>query len=87
MCGLTCLCRLGEPKTDSAEVGLFILQAEQTNRTGLGLEGKAESGSARRAVGGGGRVLLDDLPDHHMTLDTDQSVGATALTRPTKATE
>lgn len=57
LCGLTCLCRLGEPKTDIAEVDLFILQAEQTNRTRLGLVGSGSwsgSGSARRAVGGGG---------------------------------
>lgn len=54
LCGLMCLCRLGEPKTDSAEVDLFILQTEQTNRTRLGLEGKVGSGRGRRAVGVGG---------------------------------
>lgn len=37
LCGLTCFCRLGDPK---GEVDLFILQAERPNRTRPGLEGR-----------------------------------------------
>lgn len=40
LCGLTCFCRLGDPKTDSPEVDLFILQAELPNRSRPGLEGR-----------------------------------------------
>lgn len=51
---------------DSAEVDLFILQSEYTNRTRLGLE----RGRRCRAVGGGGgHVFLDDLPDRNLMLD------------------
>lgn len=48
LCGLTCFCRLGDPKSDSAQVHLFILQAGLPNRTRPGSEG--ENGESERAL-------------------------------------
>lgn len=73
LCGLTCLCRLGEAESDSAEVDLFILQAEQTSRTS-GFGGKGGEWGHTQSWGWGrgrgrGRVLLDDLPDGRSVSD------------------
>lgn len=49
LCGLTCFCRLGDPKSDSAQVHLFILQAGLPNRTRPGSEGENGGVGARAA--------------------------------------
>lgn len=75
LCGLTCLSRLGGPRSDSAAVDLFILQAEQTNTTSSGWRERWGVGAHAELWVGEGRVLLDDLPDRDVTLDADRLPG------------